>query len=84
MQALGDPGTSRWTYTMSLSQSAQMFCPGGRPLCGVVGCGFVSGADTDRSPARAGDDGVITTLWGAGSAVFGFFCMVLFFIHRLY
>lgn len=50
------------TYTMSLSQSAQMFCPGGRLDCGVVGRGFVSGAETGLSPARAGDEGVATPL----------------------
>ena len=50
------------TYTMSLSQSAQMFCPGGRLDCGVVGCGFVSGAETGLRPVKAGDEGVATPL----------------------
>lgn len=54
---------------MSLSHSAQMFCPGGRLVCGDVGCGFVSGAWTDLSPARAGEDGVITPLTALGSAI---------------
>lgn len=56
---------------MSLSHSAQMFCPGGRLVCGVDGCcGFVSGAWTGLSPARAGEDGVITPLTETGSAIF--------------
>jgi hypothetical protein len=54
---------------MSLSHSAQMFCPGGRLVCGVVGCGFVSGAWTDLNPARAGEDGVTTPLTVFGSTI---------------
>lgn len=58
------------TYTMSLSHSAQMFCPGGRLDCGVDGCwGFVSGAETGLSPVRAGEDGVTTPLCAVGSAI---------------
>lgn len=58
------------TYTMSLSHSAQMFCPGGRLDCGVDGCCcLVSGAETGLSPVRAGEDGVITPLCAVGSAI---------------
>lgn len=47
------------TYTMSLSQSAQMFCPGGNcgfpgAAVGVAGAGLVSGAVTCLSPAMPG------------------------------
>lgn len=56
---------------MSLSHSAQTFCPGGRLDCGVDGCDccFVSGAETGLSPARAGEHGVITPLCAVGSAI---------------
>lgn len=60
---------------MSLSHSAQMFCPGGRLDCGVEGCCcccwccLVSGDETGLSPARAGEDGVITPLCAVGSAI---------------
>lgn len=56
---------------MSLSHSAQTFCPGGRLDCGVDGweCCFVSGAETGLSPARAGEHGVITPLCAVGSAI---------------
>lgn len=47
------------TYTIKRSQSAQMFCPGGRTLkgssWGVVGVGLVSGATTCRKPVAEGD-----------------------------
>lgn len=50
-----------------------MFCPGDKLPCGGgVGWGLVSGADTDLSPVRAGDDGVTTPLCIAESAVFTF------------
>jgi len=54
---------------MSLSHSAQMFCPGGRLVCVDGVCGFVSGAWTGLNPARAGEDGVITPLTVLGSAI---------------
>lgn len=43
---------SQITYTMSLSQSAQMFCPGGKCGCAECrGCCLISGADTCLRPA---------------------------------
>lgn len=48
---------------MSLSHSAQIFCPGGRVACGEAGGGsFVSGADTDLKPAIGVTDGVTIPL----------------------
>lgn len=44
---------------MSLSQSAQMFWPGGS--WGVAGAGLVSGATTCLSPATPVDAGADTT-----------------------
>lgn len=60
--------TSGKTYTISLSQSAQIFCPGGKLDCGVVGRGFVSGAETDLNPDNAGEVGDTPPLCTLGSA----------------
>lgn len=64
----------RHSYTMSRSHSAQMFWPGGRPFCGDVGCGLVSGADTDLNPVKVGNgDDTTPPPFTTGSAVYFLF-----------
>lgn len=57
LKASSNPPKNFTTYTISLSQSAQIFWPGGN--CGVDGAGLFSGAWTCLRPAVA--NGVLYT-----------------------